>query len=133
MRHRFVPLNYVLISGHCTHDPVLRCSKEGTPCLDFQIGVTTRYDGKEKRGFFQVACFGELAVTAARLRKGLPVVIVGELRDSKIFSQGRFYSRPKVLAQKVLRQTEDEPPDAAFPAPERKRRTRKDCPPPRKM
>jgi len=132
VKHRFVPLNHVTVSGRCTHDPEVRYTKEGLPCCDFQIAFNSCYNGKQTAHFIQIAAFAELATTAGKLRKGLAVVIVGELRDSKVIGKNGMYSRPKVLANKIWRFTEDEREDAldaVYSPPVKEKPTKKEKPP----
>jgi len=132
-KHRFVCINNVVVTGHLTHDPELKYTKDGTPCLDFQIGV--RSSGPGARSHFVTVCvFGSMAVTCSKLRKGLPVVIEGEIRDSVRKFGAIVQRRAKIWARRVHRMTEDQsaadelsdvPKDAHSKVAPRKRVARK--------
>lgn len=110
-RHRFVALNKLTITGHCTHDPQIRYGDNGEAVCMFQIGVSRPMrgtSGRRRNGFFQVATFGQLALQCANLRTGLPVLVEGELQETQWQVAGRWVRGAKIVADRVWRMTEDE-------------------------
>jgi len=136
-----VPLNTVIISGHLTHDPEVKITKTGMPAVDFQIGVrSSGAAGRSRSHFITIAAFGDLALTVGKLRKGLPIIVEGEVRDSiRLYARGAT-RQVKLWARHVWRMSEDEcllaESDEAKPAahskpPARKRAVRKKAAPKR--
>lgn len=113
-RHRFVSINEVRLTGHLTHDAELRYTPDGKAICQFQVGTNIPLrgtKGQRAKTFTQIATFGAIAVRASQLRKGLPVYITGRLQDSRWLAGTRWVRTIRVVADQILRLTEDEPND----------------------
>jgi len=85
---RLGTLNSVFLLGRAVADPDLRYTPKGTPVLSFRVAVGRRYkdptseEWKEETSYFTVNCWTQLAERLSeRLRKGMAVLIQGELRS----------------------------------------------------
>ncbi len=79
-------LNYVLIVGNLTKDPVFRTTSNNTPVVNFSIASNRRYRDRsnlwqEDVCYLGVVAWNKLAESChQRLRKGSAVLIEGELQ-----------------------------------------------------
>jgi len=85
---RLGSLNSVILLGRAVADPDLRYTPKGTPVISFRVAVNRRYkdpttdEWKDDTSFFTVNCWAQLAERLGeRLRKGMAVLIQGELRS----------------------------------------------------
>lgn len=85
---RLGTLNSVFLLGRAVADPDLHYTPKGTPVLSFRVAVGRRYkdpaseEWKEETSYFTVNCWAQLAERLSeRLRKGMAVLIQGELRS----------------------------------------------------
>ncbi|MDT8323820.1 MAG: single-stranded DNA-binding protein [Bacteroidota bacterium] len=79
-------LNYVLIVGNLTKDPVFRTTSNNTPVVNFSIASNRRYKDRnnswqEDVCYIGIVAWNKLAESCEqRLRKGSAVLIEGELQ-----------------------------------------------------
>ncbi|MBI5646392.1 MAG: single-stranded DNA-binding protein [Ignavibacteriae bacterium] len=79
-------LNYVLIVGNLTKDPVYRTTSNNTPVVNFSIASNRRYRDRnnswqEDVCYIGIVAWNKLAESChQRLRKGSAVLIEGELQ-----------------------------------------------------
>lgn len=79
-------LNYVLIAGNLTKDPVFRTTSNSTPVVNFSIASNRRY--RDRNNLWQedvcyvgIVAWNKLAESCSeRLRKGSAVLVEGELQ-----------------------------------------------------
>lgn len=79
-------LNYVLIAGNLTKDPVFRTTSNSTPVVNFSIASNRRY--RDRNNLWQedvcyvgIVAWNKLAESCnERLRKGSAVLVEGELQ-----------------------------------------------------
>ncbi|MBN1449320.1 MAG: single-stranded DNA-binding protein [Bacteroidetes bacterium] len=79
-------LNYVLIVGNLTKDPVFRTTSNNTPVVNFSIASNRRYKDRnnswqEDVCYIGIVAWNKLADSChQRLRKGSAVLVEGELQ-----------------------------------------------------
>ncbi|MDX9757724.1 MAG: single-stranded DNA-binding protein [Bacteroidota bacterium] len=79
-------LNYVLIVGNLTKDPIFRTTSNNTPVVNFSIASNRRYKDRnnswqEDVCYIGIVAWNKLAESChLRLRKGSAVLIEGELQ-----------------------------------------------------
>ena len=84
----------LIIVGHLGDDPQLRYTPDGTPCCSFSVATSKKWttkDGQqhEHTVWFRVTAWRKLGeICEQYLRKGRPVLVEGELRESRSW-QGR--------------------------------------------
>jgi single-strand DNA-binding protein len=80
-------LNNVVIAGNLTKDPIFRQTTTGTPVVNFSIASNRKYRDSSNQWLEDVCYVGIVAWNKlaescrARLRKGDPVLIDGELQS----------------------------------------------------
>ncbi|MCZ7557039.1 MAG: single-stranded DNA-binding protein [Bacteroidia bacterium] len=80
-------LNYVLIVGNLTKDPVYRTTSNNTPVVNFSIASNRRYKDRsnawqEDVCYIGIVAWNKLAESChLRLRKGSAVLVEGELQS----------------------------------------------------
>lgn len=80
-------LNYVVIAGNLTKDPVFRQTTNGTPVVNFSIASNRKYRDSSNQWLEDVCYVGVVAWNKLaescreRLKKGDPVLIDGELQS----------------------------------------------------
>ena len=131
-------LNYVVLAGNLTRDPVVRNTPSGTAVADLGLAVSDKYKNKagelvETVCFVDVVAWGRQAeVCQQYLHKGSPVLVEGRLQlDQWESKEGEKRSKLRVRADRVQflsspnRRPEGQPqPDAHGPE------TTPDQPPP---
>lgn len=130
---RLGTLNSVFLLGRAVADPDLRYTPKGTPVLSFRVAVGRRYkdpasdEWKEETSYFTVNCWAQLAERLnERLRKGMAVLIQGELRSrswetpaGEKRSAVEIYGRNVQILDKLAGQgTGDAAPEAQTPTDE---------------
>ncbi|MCB2203256.1 single-stranded DNA-binding protein [bacterium] len=79
-------LNYVLIVGNLTKDPVFRTTSNNTPVVNFSIASNRRYKDRNNNWqedvcYIGIVAWNKLAESCnQRLRKGSAVLVEGELQ-----------------------------------------------------
>lgn len=103
-------LNHIVIGGRATRnvgDKDYRSSPSGLSVLSFSVAVNSYKRSGEKwvgeASYFDVKAFGKLADSLrSRLRKGLPVVIEGRLKQERWQSQdGSAKSAVRIFADRA--------------------------------
>lgn len=80
-------LNYVLITGNLTKDPVYRNTGGGKPVINFTLASNRKYKDssntwQEDVCFIGIVAWNKLAVSCKdSLKKGSPVLVEGELQS----------------------------------------------------
>jgi single-strand DNA-binding protein len=103
-------MNDVTIVGNLTADPVLRMSGSGRGVVRFDLAINRRRFNRETNTyddlppvFHRVVAFGPVAQNAAEsLRKGLEVVVVGQLADDSYETEAGEKRRQVVLEAQII-------------------------------
>src|SRR3954468_17581083 len=103
-------MNEITIVGNVTADPVLRKSANGRGVVHFDVAINRRRFDRETNQyddlppvFNRVVAFGPVAQNAAEsLRKGLEVVVVGQLADDSYETETGEKRRQVVLEAQVI-------------------------------
>ena len=89
-------LNYIIIAGNLTKDPVFRQTTNGTPVANFSIASNRKYrDGnnqwQEEVCYVGVVAWNKLAESCTnRLKKGSAVLVDGELQSHLFKTEDGF-------------------------------------------
>jgi single-strand DNA-binding protein len=101
-------LNYVLIVGNLTKDPIFRTTSNNTPVVNFSIASNRRYKDRnntwqEDVCYIGIVAWNKLAESChQRLRKGSAVLIEGELQTRQWRSEdGSYRSILEVKARRI--------------------------------
>ena len=101
-------LNYVLIVGNLTKDPVYRTTSNSTPVVNFSIASNRRYKDRsnawqEDVCYIGVVAWNKLAESChLRLKKGSAVLIEGELQSRNWKTEdGGYRSILEVKARRI--------------------------------
>ena len=103
-------MNEITIVGNVTADPVLRMSANGRGVVRFDVAINRQRFNRETNQyddlppvFHRVVAFGPVAQNAAEtLRKGLEVVVVGQMADDSYETDQGEKRRQVVLEAKVI-------------------------------
>jgi single-strand DNA-binding protein len=103
-------MNEITIVGNVTADPVLRKSANGRGVVRFDVAINRRRFSRETNQyddlppvFHRVVAFGPVAENAAEtLRKGLEVVVVGQMADDSYETETGEKRRQVVLEAQVV-------------------------------
>jgi single-strand DNA-binding protein len=103
-------MNEITIVGNVTADPILRMSANGRGVIRFDLAINRRRFNRETNQyedlppvFHRVVAFGPVAQNAAEsLRKGLEVVVVGQLADDSYETETGEKRRQVVLEAQVI-------------------------------
>jgi len=103
-------MNEITIVGNVTADPVLRMSANGRGVVRFDVAINRRRFNRETNTyedfppvFHRVVGFGPVAQNAAEtLRKGLEVVVVGQMADDSYETETGEKRRQVVLEAQVI-------------------------------
>src|SRR4051794_8249921 len=107
---RSIRMNETTIVGNVTADPILRKSGNGRGVVRFDLAVNRRRFNRETNQyddlppiFHRVVAFGPVAENAAEtLRKGLEVVVVGQMADDSYETEAGEKRRQVVLEAQVI-------------------------------
>src|SRR3954462_10770343 len=107
---RSILMNETTIVGTGPADPILRMSGSGRGVLRFDLAINRQRFNREPNQyddlppvFHRVVAFGPLAQDAAEtLRKGLEVVVVGQMADDSYETEGGEKRRQVVLEAQVI-------------------------------
>jgi single-strand DNA-binding protein len=103
-------MNETTIVGNVTADPILRMSANGRGVIRFDVAInrqrfnrdTNQYDDLPPV-FHRVVAFGPLAQNAAEtLRKGIEVVVVGQMADDSYETETGEKRRQVVIEAQVI-------------------------------
>jgi single-strand DNA-binding protein len=103
-------MNEITLVGNVTADPVLRMSANGRGVIRFDLAINRRRFNRETNQyddlppvFHRVVAFGPVAENAAEtLRKGLEVVVVGQMADDSYETDTWEKRRQVVLEAQVI-------------------------------
>jgi single-strand DNA-binding protein len=103
-------MNEITLVGNVTADPVLRMSANGRGVIRFDLAINRRRFNRETNQyddlppvFHRVVAFGPVAENAAEtLRKGLEVVVVGQMADDSYETDTGEKRRQVVLEAQVI-------------------------------
>ena len=103
-------MNEITIVGNVTADPILRMSGNGRGVIRFDVAVNRRRFNRDTNTyddlppvFHRVVAFGPVAQNAAEtLRKGLEVVVVGQIADDSYETEQGEKRRQVVLEAQVI-------------------------------
>jgi single-strand DNA-binding protein len=103
-------VNEITIVRNLTADPILRKSGNGRGVVRFDIAINRRRFNRETNQhddlppvFHRVVAFGPVAENAAEtLRKGLEVVVVGQIADDSYETEAGEKRRQVVLEAQVI-------------------------------
>ncbi|MBC7319235.1 single-stranded DNA-binding protein [bacterium] len=115
-------MNYIILTGRLTADPILRYTPTGVPVLGFTLAVDRRSrtpEGEREADFIDIVVWRKQAeICANYLRKGRLVGVEGRLEISKFQgSDGQVHRKPRVIAYRVEfldsrpREGEEAPPE----------------------
>ncbi len=101
-------LNYVLIVGNLTKDPIFRTTSNNTPVVNFSIASNRRYKDRnnswqEDVCYIGIVAWNKLAESChQRLHKGSAVLVEGELQTRNWRTEdGGFRSILEVKARRI--------------------------------
>ena len=103
-------MNEITIIGNLTADPTLRMSGNGRGVIRFDVAINRRHFNRETNTyddlptvFHRVVAFGPVAQNAAEtLRKGLEVVVVGQMADDSYETETGEKRRQVVLEAQII-------------------------------
>jgi single-strand DNA-binding protein len=103
-------MNEITIVGNLTADPTLRMSGSGRGVIRFDVAINRRRFNRETNTyddlppvFHRVVAFGPVAQNAAEtLRKGLEVVVVGQMADDSYETETGEKRRQVVLEAQII-------------------------------
>ena len=73
-------INFIVVSGRLTAEPVLKYTQSGTAVANVSIAVTDGYGDNEKTFFFDLEAWKHNAEYLANYaKKGMPVTVAGKL------------------------------------------------------
>jgi single-strand DNA-binding protein len=107
---RSILMNETTIVGNVTADPILRMSANGRGVIRFDVAINRRRFNRDTNQyddlppvFHRVVAFGPVAQNAAEtLRKGLEVVVVGQMADDSYETEAGEKRRQVVLEAQVI-------------------------------
>lgn len=99
-------MNYIVLTGRLTADPILRYTPTGIPVLDFTLAVDRRGrsgEGERDADFIDIVVWRKQAeICANYLKKGRLVGVEGRLEISRFQgSDGQIHRKPRVIAYRV--------------------------------
>ena len=101
-------LNYVVLAGNLTRDPMVRSTPSGTAVADLGLAVSDKYKNKagelvETTCFVDIVAWGRQAeICQQYLHKGSPVLVEGRLQlDQWESKEGEKRSKLRVRADRV--------------------------------
>ena len=111
--------NKVILIGNLTADPELKQTNTGTNVCRFSIGVARKFE-KDKSDFFNVVAWKAAAEFVARyFKKGMPILILGNLQNRSYDKNGQKVYVTEVIADEVtfVEKKSDDPYVGANVAP----------------
>lgn len=98
-------MNYIILTGRLTADPILRYTPTGVPVLGFTLAVDRRRssEGGRDADFIDIVVWRKQAeICANYLKKGRLVGVEGRLEINKFQgSDGQIHRKPRVVAYRV--------------------------------
>ena len=90
--------------GRLTADPEITSTQSGTTIARYTVAVDRRFakDGQQKTDFFTCTSFGKQAEFVEKfLKKGVKVVVSGEMRLDTVQKDGKNVTYPKVAVNEI--------------------------------
>ena len=90
--------------GRLTADPEITSTQSGTTIARYTVAVDRRFakDGQQKTDFFSCTSFGKQAEFVEKfLKKGVKVVVSGEMRLDTVQKDGKNVTYPKVAVNEI--------------------------------
>jgi single-strand DNA-binding protein len=88
-------MNQITIAGHLGADPEVRFTSSGQKVTTLRVAARVRRGGKDETIWWKVTVWGEqFDKMIAYLKKGSPVIVMGELNKPEIFTDRE--GRPQV-------------------------------------
>lgn len=97
-------MNALHIMGRLTADPEITSTQSGTTIARYTVAVDRRFakDGQQKTDFFSCSSFGKQAEFVEKfLKKGVKVVVSGEMRLDTVQKDGKNVTYPKVAVNEI--------------------------------
>lgn len=97
-------MNALHIMGRLTADPEITSTQNGTTIARYTVAVDRRFakDGQQKTDFFSCTSFGKQAEFVEKfLKKGVKVVVSGEMRLDTVQKDGKNVTYPKVAVNEI--------------------------------
>ena len=97
-------MNVLHIMGRLTADPEITSTQSGTTIARYTVAVDRKFakEGQQKTDFFSCTSFGKQAEFAERyLKKGVKVVVSGEMRLDLVQKDGKNVTYPKVAVNEI--------------------------------
>lgn len=80
-------MNNIVIAGHLGSDPEVRFTSTGKKVTTLRVATRTRRNGADDTIWYRVSIWGEqFDKMLTYLKKGSPVVVIGELQKPEIFT-----------------------------------------------
>ena len=97
-------MNTLHIMGRLTADPEITSTQSGTTIARYTVAVDRKFakDGQQKTDFFPCSSFGKQAEFVEKfLKKGIKVVVSGEMRLDTVQKDGKNVTYPKVAVNEI--------------------------------
>ena len=97
-------MNSLHIMGRLTADPEITSTQSGTTIARYTVAVDRKFakDGQQKTDFFTCTSFGKQAEFVEKfLKKGVKVVVSGEMRLDTVQKDGKNVTYPKVAVNEI--------------------------------
>lgn len=98
-------MNQITIAGHLGADPEVRFTSSGQKVTTLRVAARARRGGKDETIWWRVTIWGEqFDKMMPYLKKGSPVIVVGELSKPEIFTdrEGRPQVSMNITASNVM-------------------------------
>lgn len=97
-------MNKIIIMGRLTKDPETLATQSGTNLARYTVAVDRKYkkEGSQSTDFFNCTSFGKQADFVAKyLKKGVKVVISGEMNLNVVEKNGEKVTYPQIATESV--------------------------------
>lgn len=97
-------MNKIIVMGRLTKDPETGATQGGTSFARYTVAVDRKYkrEGAQSTDFFNCTSFGKQADFVAKyLKKGVKVVISGEMLLDVVEKDGKKTTYPKISVEDV--------------------------------
>ena len=97
-------MNALHIMGRLAADPEITSTQSGTTIARYTVAVDRRFakEGQQKTDFFSCNSFGKQAEFVEKfLKKGVKVVVSGEMRLDTVQKDGKNFTYPKVAVNEI--------------------------------
>ena len=97
-------MNKIIVMGRLTKDPEITSTQNGTTIARYTVAVDRRFkkEGAQNTDFFNCVSFGKQADFIAKyLKKGVKVVISGEMNLNVVEKNGEKVTYPQIAPESV--------------------------------